>query len=63
MDISHSFENFIAVDNAGKGSFVGSLARIVMGIMLLLLFMAWEIMGLCSYLLISFWFEKEYPVE
>jgi len=26
---------------------------------LLLLFVGWEIMGLCSYLLIGFWFEKE----
>jgi len=28
---------------------------------LLLLFIFWEIMGLCSYLLIGFWFEKKYP--
>jgi len=28
---------------------------------LLTLFMSWEIMGLCSYLLIGFWFEKNYP--
>ncbi len=28
---------------------------------LLLLFIFWEIMGLCSYLLIGFWFEKNYP--
>jgi len=28
---------------------------------LLLLFIFWEIMGLCSYLLIGFWFEKSYP--
>jgi NADH-quinone oxidoreductase subunit L len=28
---------------------------------LLLLFIFWEIMGLCSYLLIGFWFEKRYP--
>jgi NADH-quinone oxidoreductase subunit L len=28
---------------------------------LLLLFIFWEIMGLCSYLLIGFWFEKTYP--
>jgi NADH-quinone oxidoreductase subunit L len=26
---------------------------------LLLLFVGWEIMGLCSYMLIGFWFEKE----
>jgi len=28
---------------------------------LLMLFIFWEIMGLCSYLLIGFWFEKKYP--
>ncbi len=28
---------------------------------LLTLFISWEIMGLCSYLLIGFWFQKNYP--
>ncbi|MBN1954517.1 MAG: NADH-quinone oxidoreductase subunit L [Anaerolineae bacterium] len=28
---------------------------------LLMLFIFWEIMGLCSYLLIGFWWEKNYP--
>jgi NADH-quinone oxidoreductase subunit L len=28
---------------------------------LLVLFVFWEIMGLCSYLLIGFWYEKSYP--
>jgi NADH-quinone oxidoreductase subunit L len=28
---------------------------------LLLLFVGWEIMGLCSYLLIGFWFARNYP--
>jgi len=28
---------------------------------LIMLFIFWEIMGLCSYLLIGFWFEKKYP--
>ncbi len=28
---------------------------------MLMLFIFWEIMGLCSYLLIGFWFEKKYP--
>lgn len=26
-----------------------------------MLFIFWEIMGLCSYLLIGFWYEKKYP--
>jgi NADH-quinone oxidoreductase subunit L len=29
---------------------------------LLLMFVGWEIMGLCSYLLIGFWFARDYPV-
>jgi len=28
---------------------------------LLTLFISWEIMGLCSYLLIGFWWAKNYP--
>src|SRR5512139_943042 len=28
---------------------------------LLLLFFGWEVMGLCSYLLIGFWFARKYP--
>ena len=28
---------------------------------LLLLFVGWEIMGLCSYLLIGFWYSRDYP--
>ena len=28
---------------------------------LLLAFVFWEIMGLCSYLLIGFWFARKYP--
>ncbi len=38
----------------------GMLGLVVAG-NLLLLFIFWEIMGLCSYLLIGFWFEKKYP--
>jgi len=41
--------------------FAAGMLLLVIADNLLLLFIAWEIMGLCSYLLISFWFEKEYP--
>ncbi|MEA3340859.1 MAG: proton-conducting transporter membrane subunit [Chloroflexota bacterium] len=37
----------------------GMLGMVVSG-NLLMLFIFWEIMGLCSYLLIGFWFEKNY---
>ncbi|MBN1991218.1 MAG: NADH-quinone oxidoreductase subunit L [Anaerolineae bacterium] len=41
--------------------FAAGMLLLVLANNLLLLFIAWEIMGLCSYLLIGFWFEKEYP--
>ncbi len=41
--------------------FAAGMLALVIANNLLLLFMAWEIMGLCSYLLIGFWFEKTYP--
>jgi NADH-quinone oxidoreductase subunit L len=41
--------------------FAAGMLMLVIANNLLLLFMAWEIMGLCSYLLIGFWFEKRYP--
>ncbi len=41
--------------------FAAGMLLLVIADNLLLLFMAWEIMGLCSYLLIGFWFEKDYP--
>ncbi|HXV98278.1 MAG TPA: proton-conducting transporter membrane subunit, partial [Anaerolineae bacterium] len=43
--------------------FAAGMLMLVIADNLLLLFMAWEIMGLCSYLLIGFWFEKSYPDE
>jgi NADH-quinone oxidoreductase subunit L len=43
--------------------FASGMLWLVIADNLLLLFMAWEIMGLCSYLLIGFWFEKSYPDE
>jgi NADH-quinone oxidoreductase subunit L len=41
--------------------FGAAMLALVIADNLLLLFIAWEIMGLCSYLLIGFWFEKTYP--
>ncbi len=38
--------------------FAGAMLTLVVADNLLLLFIGWEIMGLCSYLLIGFWFEK-----
>jgi len=39
--------------------FVFGMLTLVVADNLLLLFISWEIMGLCSYLLIGFWFEKD----
>lgn len=39
--------------------FVASMLILVLGDSLLLLFVGWELVGLCSYLLIGFWFERE----
>lgn len=39
--------------------FMAAMLTLVISDNFLLLFMAWEIMGLCSYLLIGFWFQKE----
>jgi len=38
--------------------FCASMLGLVMADHFLLLFMCWELVGVCSYLLISFWFEK-----
>ncbi len=40
--------------------FAAGMLGLVVSDNLVTLFIFWEIMGLCSYLLISFWFEKEY---
>lgn len=39
--------------------FAGAMLTLVVADNLLLLFTGWEVMGLCSYMLIGFWFEKE----
>ncbi|HHB89834.1 MAG TPA: NADH-quinone oxidoreductase subunit L [Anaerolineae bacterium] len=41
--------------------FATGMLGLVVADNLLMLFIFWEIMGLCSYLLIGFWFEKTYP--
>jgi NADH-quinone oxidoreductase subunit L len=38
--------------------FLGAMLALVLAADLLTLFIAWELVGLCSYLLIGFWFEK-----
>lgn len=45
------FFSFIAL-------FAGAMLTLVVADNLLLLFVGWEVMGLCSYLLIGFWYEK-----
>ncbi|MEM8532706.1 MAG: NADH-quinone oxidoreductase subunit L [Chloroflexota bacterium] len=40
--------------------FTAAMLLMVMSSNLLLFFMAWEVMGLCSYLLIGFWYDKNY---
>ncbi len=39
--------------------FAGSMLVLVLAADLITLFIAWELVGLCSYLLIGFWFERE----
>ncbi len=39
--------------------FASAMLALVVADNLLLLFVGWEVMGLCSYLLIGFWYEKE----
>jgi len=41
--------------------FTSAMLLLVLADNLLLLFAAWEVMGLCSYLLIGFWFEEDEP--
>ena len=39
--------------------FAGAMLTLVVADNVLMLFVGWEVMGVCSYLLIGFWFEKE----
>lgn len=39
--------------------FAGSMLTLVLAADLITLFLAWELVGICSYLLIGFWFERD----
>src|SRR5512136_1008220 len=41
--------------------FAAAMLTLVVADNILLLFVGWEVMGLCSYLLIGFWFARTYP--
>jgi NADH-quinone oxidoreductase subunit L len=41
--------------------FMGAMLLLVLGNNYLVMFVGWEGVGLCSYLLIGFWFEEEFP--
>jgi NADH-quinone oxidoreductase subunit L len=41
--------------------FAGAMLTLVVADNLLMLFIGWEVMGLCSYLLIGFWYARTYP--
>ncbi len=43
--------------------FAASMLVVVLADNFLLFYVAWELVGLCSYLLIGFWWEKREPVE
>ena len=39
--------------------FIGAMYGLVVANSFLLMFIFWELMGVCSYLLIGFWYEKD----
>ena len=41
--------------------FMGAMLLLVLGNNFLVLFVGWEGVGLCSYLLIGFWYKEEFP--
>ncbi len=41
--------------------FAGAMLTLVVADNLLMVFIGWEVMGLCSYLLIGFWYARTYP--
>lgn len=48
---------------AWQALFVAAMLTLVLADNFLLLYIAWELVGLCSYLLIGFWFENPGPRE
>ncbi len=48
---------------AAHSLFAASMLGLVLSDNLLLLYVAWELVGLCSYLLIGFWYEKRSAAE
>src|SRR6185312_925558 len=55
MEESEGYERFFGYMNL----FVASMLTLVLANNLLLLFLGWEGVGLCSYLLIGFWYQDE----
>ncbi len=55
MAHDHGFQRFFTYLNL----FIFAMMTLVLGENLLMLFVGWEGVGLCSYLLISFWFDDE----
>ncbi|MGE5351655.1 MAG: NADH-quinone oxidoreductase subunit L [Acidobacteriota bacterium] len=56
MEGEEGFSRFFAYMNL----FVGSMLMLVLGDNLVLLYLGWEGVGLCSYLLIGFWYKDPY---
>src|SRR3989442_2641040 len=59
MAVDRSSARFFAYLNL----FIASMLLLVLGSNLLVLFVGWELVGLCSYLLIGFWFDRERAAE
>jgi NADH-quinone oxidoreductase subunit L len=57
----HGVEPLYARFFAYLSLFAFGMLLLVVADNLLLMFVGWEIMGLCSYLLIGFWFARDYP--
>jgi NADH-quinone oxidoreductase subunit L len=55
MADDHHFSRYFAYLNL----FIASMLVLVLASNLLVMFVGWELVGLCSYLLIGFWFERD----